>query len=260
MALAVSPSLPSRVLPSIISPALADLARDLAPIRRPVGLLVMLSGRGRTLDNILHSSRDGLLRGAAQVRLVIASSECPGAQLARNANIETRIIPGTIPAADLAALASEHACSLIILAGYLRKVEISAATAPTPVLNIHPALLTHHDSSDARATLLSRGLRESDLSLNLGGPGLFGDRVHRAVLAAAAPVSGCTVHLCDAAYDTGPVLLRRTCPVTPADTPESLAARVFAEECIAYPEAIARALGLENPGVWNPNHAGASNP
>lgn len=245
------------MLPSILSPALSALARDLAPLPRPVGLLVMLSGRGRTLANLLHECRDGILKDAAQVRLVIASSECPGAQLARDATIATRIIPGIVPAAALTSLAHDHDCSLIILAGYLRKVDIPA---PIPVLNIHPALLTHHDTPAARAALLSRGMLEADLSHNFGGPGLFGDRVHRAVLASGAPISGCTVHLCDAAYDTGPILLRRTCPVTPTDTAESVAARVFVEECIAYPEAIARALGISNPGVWNPNAPGASNP
>jgi folate-dependent phosphoribosylglycinamide formyltransferase PurN len=213
----------------------------------------MLSGRGRTLANLLDACHDGVLRRAAHIRLVIASSDSPGAQLARDASwgVPTRIIPGTIPAADLAALAHQHACSLVILAGYLRKVEIHPSLARR-ILNIHPAILTHdHDP----APLLSRGMRESDLAANFGGPGLFGERVHRAVIASGAPISGCTVHLCDAAFDTGPILLRRTCPVEPTDTPESLAARVFAEERIAYPEAIARALG-----VWNPNAPGASNP
>lgn len=243
------------MLPSILSPALSELARDLAPLPRPLGLLVMLSGRGRTLANLLDACH-GVLKDAAQVRLVIASSDCPGAQLARDASIPTRVIPGTIPAADLASLAHDHACSLIILAGYLRKVEIPPSLARR-ILNIHPALLTHdHDP----APLLSRGVRTADLAANFGGVGLFGDRVHRAVIASGAPISGCTVHLCDAAFDTGPILLRRTCPVEPTDTAESLAARVFAEECLAYPEAIARALGRESPGVWNPNAAGASNP
>lgn len=247
----VTSSLSSLVLPSILSPALADLARELAPLPRPVGLLVMLSGRGRTLSNLIDACRDGVLRRAADIRLVIASSDSPGAQLARDASIPTRIIPGTIPAADLAALALDHACSLVILAGYLRKVEIHPSLARR-ILNIHPALLTHdHDP----APLLSRGMRESDLTANFGGPGLFGNRVHRAVIASGEPISGCTVHLCDAAFDTGPILLRRTCPVEPNDTAESLAARVFVEERIAYPEAIARALG-----VWNPNAPGASNP
>jgi phosphoribosylglycinamide formyltransferase-1 len=67
---------------------------------------------------------------------------------------------------------------------------------------------------------------------------MYGRRVHEAVLASGATQSGCTVHLCDDHYDTGPILLQRRVAVQPSDTVESLAARVFEQECIAYPEAI----------------------
>ena len=85
------------------------------------------------------------------------------------------------------------------------------------MLNIHPSLLPA-----------------------FGGKGMYGHRVHGAVLAAGAPVSGCTVHYADDTYDTGPIVLQREVPVLPGDTPESLAARVFAAECEAYPAAIAK--------------------
>jgi phosphoribosylglycinamide formyltransferase-1 len=69
------------------------------------------------------------------------------------------------------------------------------------------------------------------------------------VLAAGETESGCTVHLADNSYDTGPILLQRKVAVLPGDTPETLGARVFVEERVAYPEAIrqvikARGLGL----------------
>src|SRR5690606_6846153 len=83
------------------------------------------------------------------------------------------------------------------------------------VVNIHPALLPRH-----------------------GGPGMYGDRVHAAVLAAGDPESGCTVHLADGVYDAGPIVLQKRCEVLPDDTPESLAARVFELELEAYPEAL----------------------
>lgn len=83
------------------------------------------------------------------------------------------------------------------------------------VMNIHPALLPE-----------------------FGGRGLYGHRVHEAVLAAGKKVSGCTVHFCDNEYDHGPIILQREVPVLPDDTPDTLAARVFEQECIAYPEAI----------------------
>ena len=63
-------------------------------------------------------------------------------------------------------------------------------------------------------------------------------RVHRAVIAAGRRTSGCTVHVCDNEYDHGPIVLRREVPVFSDDTPETLADRVFEQECVAYPEAI----------------------
>jgi len=84
------------------------------------------------------------------------------------------------------------------------------------VMNIHPGLLP-----------------------DFGGQGMYGDRVHRAVLEAGVPESGCTVHFADNVYDHGPILVQRRVPVLEGDTPDRLAARVFEAECEAYPEAIA---------------------
>ena len=70
------------------------------------------------------------------------------------------------------------------------------------------------------------------------GKGFYGRHVHEAVLAYGAKVSGCTVHFADNVYDHGPIVLQRVVPVLDDDTPEGLAARVFAQECEAYPEAI----------------------
>jgi folate-dependent phosphoribosylglycinamide formyltransferase PurN len=67
---------------------------------------------------------------------------------------------------------------------------------------------------------------------------MYGRRVHQAVLAAGKKVSGCTVHFCDNLYDHGPIILQRTVPVLADDTPDTLAARVFEQECVAYPEAV----------------------
>jgi phosphoribosylglycinamide formyltransferase-1 len=70
------------------------------------------------------------------------------------------------------------------------------------------------------------------------GKGFYGTRVHQAVLDYGAKVSGCTVHFVDKQYDHGPIILQKVVPVEDADTPESLAARVFTAECEAYPEAL----------------------
>ena len=67
---------------------------------------------------------------------------------------------------------------------------------------------------------------------------MYGHHVHEAVLAYGAKVSGCTVHFADNVYDHGPIILQKTVPVLDDDTPETLAQRVFAQECEAYPEAI----------------------
>jgi formyltetrahydrofolate-dependent phosphoribosylglycinamide formyltransferase len=83
------------------------------------------------------------------------------------------------------------------------------------VMNIHPALLP-----------------------GFGGQGMWGHHVHEAVLKAGCKVSGCTVHFCTNEYDSGPIIVQRCCPVKNDDTPDTLAARVFEQECLAYPEAI----------------------
>jgi phosphoribosylglycinamide formyltransferase-1 len=117
---------------------------------------------------------------------------------------------------DAALLA--HDVNFVCLAGYLRRFRVDAWRGRA--LNIHPALLP-----------------------DFGGQGMYGDRVHRAVLEAGSTVSGCTVHWVDGAYDTGKHVVQRRCPVHPGDSAETLAARVFAEECVAYPEALRQVLG-----------------
>ena len=68
---------------------------------------------------------------------------------------------------------------------------------------------------------------------------MWGHHVHEAVLAAGCKVSGCTVHFCTNEYDKGPIIVQRSCEVKEDDSPETLAARVFEQECIAFPQAIA---------------------
>lgn len=180
-------------------------------------LAVMVSGSGRTLENILSGCDSGEI--PATVSLVIASQECRGAELARPRVPAVLVMPGEIPAPVLAdALRANHV-DLVLLAGYLRLVRIPDAFRGR-VLNIHPALLPLH-----------------------GGPGMHGRRVHEAVLAAGDRRSGCTVHYCDDTYDTGRIILQHACPVLPGDTPDTLAARVFQAELRAYPRAIRWALG-----------------
>lgn len=182
------------------------------PARAPLPIAVLLSGSGRSLDNLLARARDGRLN--ARVVRVIASRECLGAERARAAGVPTVVMPGRIAPETLEAEARAHDVGLVVLAGYLKLLPIPAALRGR-VINIHPALLP-----------------------SFGGPGMHGHHVHEAVLAAGCKVSGCTVHVCDDRYDTGPIVVQRTCPVLPGDTPDTLAARVFEQECEALPEAI----------------------
>jgi phosphoribosylglycinamide formyltransferase 1 len=111
-----------------------------------------------------------------------------------------------------------HDVNFIALAGYMKQVppEVVAAYRGR-IVNIHPALLPR-----------------------FGGAGMYGIRVHEAVLASGAATSGATVHFVDEEYDHGTVVLQQSVPVLPGDTPESLAARVLAAEHELYPAAIRR--------------------
>ncbi len=172
----------------------------------------MLSGAGRTLANLLACADRGTLR--ARVALVVASRQCAGAELARQRGLPTIVEPGDLSAARLEAIARDAGASWVVLAGYLRRLGIPSSLADR-VVNIHPALLP-----------------------SFGGAGMFGLRVHRAVIEAGCKVSGCTVHLCDQEYDRGPIVAQAACPVLDDDTPETLAARVFDLECRTYPDAL----------------------
>jgi phosphoribosylglycinamide formyltransferase-1 len=113
--------------------------------------------------------------------------------------------------------ARERGTDLIILAGFLSILEGEILDAYRGrIINLHPSLLP-----------------------KFGGPGMYGDRVHRAVLQAGETESGCTVHLVDAGTDTGPILVQRRVPVLPGDTVETLAERIHHEEHIAILEAAA---------------------
>ena len=172
-------------------------------------LCVMLSGGGRTLVNLCGAIDAG--RIDVRIGLVIASRACLGAERARERGLTVRMMEGELSKAQLAGTLRDAGCSWVALAGYLRIAPIPEGFAGR-MINIHPALLP-----------------------SFGGRGMHGLRVHQAVLDAGCKVSGCSVHLCDDRYDTGPIVAQRACPVHDDDTPESLAERVFALECAVYP-------------------------
>jgi formyltetrahydrofolate-dependent phosphoribosylglycinamide formyltransferase len=184
----------------------------------PLRLAVLLSGSGRTLENLLDEIAEGRL--AAAVGVVVSNRDAVrGVKVARRAGVPTHVLPRgakSLPvwSDEIFAACRAAGAELVVMAGFLQLVEIPADFTGR-VINIHPALLPA-----------------------FGGRGYHGMHVHRAVLARGCTVSGCTVHLVDNEYDHGRILLQKTVPVLPDDSPESLAARVFAEECRALPAAI----------------------
>lgn len=188
-----------------------------------LGLLI--SGGGRTALNIHAACAAGAID--ARVAVVIAHrEEADGVARCREAGLRVAVLPPDSTLADRIDRVLEAAeADLVCLAGYLRRFRVGERWRGR-TLNIHPALLP-----------------------DFGGHGMFGMHVHRAVLAAGRSESGCTVHEVDEEYDHGRTVLARKCAVLPDDTPESLAARVFTEECAAYPEAIRLALSRMNRPV-----------
>ena len=179
-----------------------------------IGALV--SGGGRTVLN-LHEAlqRDGI---AAEISVVLAHRDDIAAiERCHQAGIRVEVIPPS-PEDTLAdridAVLEDAGVELICLAGYLRHFRVSPRWT-NRAINIHPSLLPAH-----------------------GGKGMYGHRVHRAVLEAGDRESGCTVHVVDEVYDHGRAILQRSCPVLPEDDTDTLASRVFAEECLAMPEAV----------------------
>ncbi|MGD9644177.1 MAG: phosphoribosylglycinamide formyltransferase [Pirellulales bacterium] len=186
----------------------------------PLRLGVLISGGGTTLRNLLETIAAGRL--AAQVCTVISSNPTArGLEFARAAGVPAHVVEPRqfASVAEFSAAIFQHCrdadVQLVAMAGFLKLVEIPPDFAGR-VMNIHPALIPA-----------------------FCGHGYYGQRVHQAVLDYGCKVSGCTVHFVDNVYDHGPIVLQRTVEVRDDDTPHSLAERVFAAECQAYPEAIA---------------------
>ena len=196
--------------------------------KKSIRLGVLISGGGTTLMNILEYIKKGRLN--AEVAVVISSrSTVAGVEKAKAEGLNVKIIrkrdypdiDSSRPSEGLDKF-SKHieeelvtaGVDLVVQGGWLCLWKIPQRYT-NRVMNIHPALLP-----------------------SFGGKGMWGHHVHEAVLAAGCKISGCTVHFCTNEYDKGPIIVQRTCEVKDNDTPGTLAARVFEQECIAYPQAI----------------------
>ncbi len=183
--------------------------------------VVLLSGSGRTLENFLAKISEGKM-GVDITAVLSSRADVKGVDIARENGLPCGVFRrkdyDSIAAHNAAinAWLEPHAPKLIILAGYLC-FYIQPDWFSGPVVNIHPALLPKY-----------------------GGKGYYGDRVHKAVLAAGDTETGCTVHLVDGQYDHGRILGQKKVPVVSGDDVHTLATRVFTAECDLYPEVISK--------------------
>ncbi|MHB1558921.1 MAG: phosphoribosylglycinamide formyltransferase [Isosphaeraceae bacterium] len=202
---------------------MAQSPRNPPIVDPPIRLAVCVSGGGTTLQNLIDCIRSRRL--TAQIVQVVASrprigaidkaaeAGIPMALANRNARSRTEF------SASVFDPIRHSQADLVILAGFLSLLYIPPEYKGR-VMNVHPSLIPA-----------------------FCGEGYYGARVHQAVLDLGVKVTGCTVHLADDAYDTGPIILQRAVPVLDDDTPETIAARVFQEECKALPEAISLYAG-----------------
>ncbi len=180
-------------------------------------IAIFASGRGSNFQAIADACRTGEI--PASVVLCVASSASSGVcHRARTLDIPVYVVESIddLECEELPAVLARHQVDLIALAGFMKKIPASLVRAfKNRMLNIHPALLPA-----------------------FGGKGMYGIRVHEAVIAQGVPSSGATVHIVDEEYDTGPIVLQESITVLDTDTPASLALRVLEVEHRLYARAI----------------------
>ncbi len=190
---------------------------------KPVKLGMLVSGGGRTFQNMVEACRRGEVPG----EVVALVSSRPGAYALERAKrlgvpaavVRPRDCSGPVELGEKSfAFLREKGVEWALLGGYMHHIIVPPDYAGR-VLNIHPALVP-----------------------SFCGKGFYGDRVHKAVLEAGVKITGVTVHFVDDEYDHGPIVHQVAVPVEPGDTVESLSARVFEAEKKAYPEALRMVL------------------
>ncbi|HEV7387556.1 MAG TPA: phosphoribosylglycinamide formyltransferase [Gemmatimonadaceae bacterium] len=183
----------------------------------PSRLAVLASGRGSNLQAIIDHFDNLARERVAKVVLVASNrSDSPALIRAATASIDIAGFNAGDDGSQLLELLRRFRIDLVVLAGYLKRIPpLVIREYAGRIVNIHPALLPA-----------------------FGGEGMYGPRVHEAVIASGARESGVTVHLVENEYDRGPIVAQWRVPVDASDTPESLAARVLAVEHIVYPRVV----------------------
>ncbi len=202
-----------------------------------IGIMVGGHSRGSNMQAIVDACTSGEIPGRVAV-VIGGRRDAPAILRAERAGVRTSIISTkqyeNVPSGYEAALLTQlrkYNVGLICLAGYMRMLPESVVKAyHGRIMNVHPALLPF-----------------------FGGKGMYGERVHRAVIDSGMKISGCTVHFVDEEYDTGPIIVQSAVPVEEGDTPENLADRILPEEHRAYVKAITLfaegRLSLDGPQV-----------
>jgi phosphoribosylglycinamide formyltransferase/phosphoribosylglycinamide formyltransferase-1 len=183
----------------------------------PSRLAVLASGRGSNLHAIIQHF-DNLARERIAKVVLVASNraDSPALLRAATASIDTAHFDPSDDGAELLELLHKFRIDLVVLAGYLKRIPPNVIREYAGrIMNIHPALLPA-----------------------FGGEGMYGARVHEAVIASGAEETGVTVHLVDNEYDRGPIVAQWRVPVEKSDTPETLAARVLNVEHVVYPRVV----------------------
>ena len=178
-------------------------------------IAILASGNGTNAEHIART-----FEGSREINVTIAVTNRADAGVIGRMNrlgISVEHVPDNVwreNPGEIVGLLRRHKVDLIVLAGFLKYI---IAAFPKRILNIHPSLLPAY-----------------------GGPGMYGARVHRAVVEAGEKLSGVTVHFVSAEVDGGDIILQKSVELVPGETAESLEAKIHPLEYEIYPEAIAR--------------------
>ena len=183
-------------------------------------IAIFASGSGSNTENIIRYFREN---EAIQVSLVLSNrSDAYVLERAHRLGVPCNVFPKEdwVAGDEILAVLQEYHIDFVVLAGFLVRVpDLLLHAYPNKIINIHPALLP-----------------------KFGGKGMYGNRVHEAVVAAGEKKSGITIHYINERYDEGNIVFQAVCPVLPTDSAEDVAKKVHALEYEHFPRVIERVL------------------
>jgi len=183
-------------------------------LKTKVNIAILASGAGSNADVICQHFAGNPSIGVA---LIISNKADAGVlQVARKHHVQSLVIENPALESELLSALKSNSIHFVVLAGFLRKIpDAVVATYPGRMVNIHPALLP-----------------------DFGGKGMYGHRVHQAVIDAGKAESGITIHYVNNAYDEGGIIFQARCAVSPDDTADSLAGKIHELEHRYFPVVI----------------------